>query len=77
MGRGKGVRFCSKGGLKPLKGLSRGVTSPGLHLKGSFWHLGGKEAEVGEEDRCENSELYLESFALVQARHDAGLDWQC
>ena len=30
---------------------------------------------MGEEDKCEKSKLYLESFVFFQARDDAGLDW--
>ena len=30
---------------------------------------------MGEEDKCEKSKLYLESFVFFQARGDAGLDW--
>ena len=51
------------------------MTSPSLRLKDSLCLLGGKQAKVGEEDKCEKSKLYLESFVFFQARGDAGLDW--
>ena len=34
---------------------------------------GWKQTEGGDEN--ENSELYLQSFAIFQARDSAGLDW--
>ena len=31
---------------------------------------------MGEAEKCEKSQLYLESFAIVQAGDDGGLDWR-
>lgn len=66
LGQGKQVRFSSK--FQQGSDITQ-FTFDSLCL------LGGKQAKVGEGDKCEKSKLYLESFVLFQARDDAGLDW--